>query len=134
MAIHKLFYAKLKRESDDLPAFRSQFDQAVGKVRRHKVELPAEALGFLFIRQAGVFVALGICGSMLTGLFGIDASPQEKRFTPGFLQTTQLIIRTSQHYCHQTDSEVAKTTIDGAYDRFMVAKHVSQWLIVIDTG
>lgn len=53
-AMHKLFYSELRRADDDLPSFRSRFEQAVRKVKKHHVDLPPEALGFLFLRQAKV--------------------------------------------------------------------------------
>ena len=53
-AMYKLFFSELRRPEDDLSAFRSRFEEAVRKVRKHKVELPSEALGFLFLRQAKV--------------------------------------------------------------------------------
>ena len=53
-AMFKLFFSELRKEDDDLPAFRSRFEQAVRKVRKHKVELPSEALGFLFLKQARI--------------------------------------------------------------------------------
>lgn len=53
-AMHKLFYSELRRSDDDLPSFRSRFEQAVRKVEKHHVKLPQEALGFLFRRQAKV--------------------------------------------------------------------------------
>ncbi|CAK9044047.1 CCHC-type domain-containing protein [Durusdinium trenchii] len=42
------------RSDDDLAAFRTRFEEAVRKVQKHKVELPSEALGFLFLKQAKV--------------------------------------------------------------------------------
>ena len=53
-AMHKLFYSELRRDDDDLPSFRSRFEQAVRKVKKHRVDLPPEALGFLFLRQAKI--------------------------------------------------------------------------------
>ena len=53
-AMYKLFFSKLRKEDDDLPAFRSRFEQAVRKVQKHKVELPQEALDFLFLKQAKI--------------------------------------------------------------------------------
>ncbi|CAL1172305.1 unnamed protein product, partial [Cladocopium goreaui] len=53
-AMHKLFYSDLRKDDDDLPAFRSRFEQAVRKVKKHKVELPSEALGFLFLKQSKI--------------------------------------------------------------------------------
>eukprot|EP00435_Cladocopium_sp_Y103_P038998 s1685_g10.t1 len=53
-SMHKLFYSDLRKSDDDLPAFRSKFEQAVRKIRKHKVELPPEALGFLFLKQAKI--------------------------------------------------------------------------------
>ena len=53
-AMHKLFYSELRRADVDLPSFRSRFEQAVRKVKKHHVDLPPEALGFLFLRQAKV--------------------------------------------------------------------------------
>ena len=53
-AMHKLFYSELRRPDDDLPSFRSRFEQSVRKVKKHHVELPQEALGFLFLRQAKI--------------------------------------------------------------------------------
>ena len=53
-AMHKLFYSELRRDEDDLPSFRSRFEQAVRKVKKHRVDLPQEALGFLFLRQAKI--------------------------------------------------------------------------------
>ena len=53
-AMHKLFYSELRKDDDDLPAFRSRFEQAVRKVQKHKVELPSEALGFLFLKQSKI--------------------------------------------------------------------------------
>ena len=53
-AMYKLFFSELRKEDDDLPAFRSRFEQAVRKVKKHKVELPQEALGFLFLKQAKI--------------------------------------------------------------------------------
>lgn len=54
LAMNKLFYSDLRKEDDDLAAFRSRFDQAVRKIRKHQVELPQEALGFLFLKQSRV--------------------------------------------------------------------------------
>ena len=48
LAMNKLFYSDLKKEEDDLPAFRSRFEQAVRKICKHHVELPPEALVFSF--------------------------------------------------------------------------------------
>ncbi|CAK9008396.1 unnamed protein product [Durusdinium trenchii] len=53
-AMTKLFYSALRRSDDDLAAFRTRFEEAVRKVQKHKVELPSEALGFLFLKQAKV--------------------------------------------------------------------------------
>ena len=53
-AMHKLFYSDLRKEDDDLPAFRSRFEQAVRKVKKHHVDLPQEALGFLFLKQSKI--------------------------------------------------------------------------------
>eukprot|EP00435_Cladocopium_sp_Y103_P069743 s367_g33.t2 len=53
-AMFKLFFSELRKADDDLPAFRSRFEQAVRKVKKHKVELPQEALGFLFLKQAKI--------------------------------------------------------------------------------
>eukprot|EP00435_Cladocopium_sp_Y103_P001187 s753_g1.t1 len=53
-AMHKLFYSDLRKSDDDLPAFRSRFEQAVRKVKKHRVELPPEALGFLFLKQSKI--------------------------------------------------------------------------------
>eukprot|EP00435_Cladocopium_sp_Y103_P039931 s1305_g10.t1 len=53
-AMFKLFFSELRKDDDDLPAFRSRFEQAVRKVQKHKVELPPEALGFLFLKQAKI--------------------------------------------------------------------------------
>ena len=52
--MHKLFFSDLRKPDDDLPAFRSKFEQAVRKIKKHKVELPQEALGFLFLKQAKI--------------------------------------------------------------------------------
>lgn len=51
-AMSRLFYSELRKDEDDLPAFRSKFDQAVRKVKKHHVDLPQEALGFLFLKQS----------------------------------------------------------------------------------
>ena len=53
-AMYKLFFSELRKDDDDLPAFRSRFEQAVRKVQKHRVELPQEALGFLFLRQSKI--------------------------------------------------------------------------------
>eukprot|EP00435_Cladocopium_sp_Y103_P033633 s58_g8.t1 len=53
-SMHKLFYSELRKDDDDLPAFRSRFEQAVRKVEKHKVKLPPEALGFLFLKQSKI--------------------------------------------------------------------------------
>ena len=53
-AMHKLFYSDLRRDDDDLPAFRSRFEQAVRKIKKHHVSLPPEALGFLFLKQSKI--------------------------------------------------------------------------------
>eukprot|EP00435_Cladocopium_sp_Y103_P058091 s251_g20.t1 len=53
-SMHKLFFSDLRRDDDDLPAFRSRFEQAYRKVKKHKIELPPEALGFLFLKQAKI--------------------------------------------------------------------------------
>ena len=53
-AMHKLFYSDLRRDDDDLPAFRSRFEQAVRKIKKHHVSLPPEALGFLFLKQSRI--------------------------------------------------------------------------------
>eukprot|EP00435_Cladocopium_sp_Y103_P028466 s235_g7.t1 len=53
-AMFKLFFSELRKDDDDLPAFRSRFEQAVRKVKKHKVELPPEALGFLFLKQSKI--------------------------------------------------------------------------------
>eukprot|EP00435_Cladocopium_sp_Y103_P073835 s52_g45.t1 len=53
-AMYKLFFSELRKDDDDLPAFRSRFEQAVRKVTKHKVQLPPEALGFLFLKQAKI--------------------------------------------------------------------------------
>ena len=53
-SMHKLFYSDLRKDDDDLPAFRSRFDQAVRKIKKHRVELPQEALGFLFLKQSRI--------------------------------------------------------------------------------
>eukprot|EP00435_Cladocopium_sp_Y103_P064553 s1080_g26.t1 len=50
----KLFFSELRKDDDDLPAFSSRCEQAVRKVQKHKVELPPEALGFLFLKQAKI--------------------------------------------------------------------------------
>ena len=41
-SMHTLFYSDLRKDDGDLPAFRSRF------------ELPPEALGFLFLKQAKI--------------------------------------------------------------------------------
>lgn len=53
-AMYKLFLSELRKDDDDLPAFRSRFEQAARKVKQHRVELPQEALGFLFLKQAKI--------------------------------------------------------------------------------
>ena len=53
-ALHRLFYSKLKHTDDELVSFRNRFDEATRKVERHKVKLPSEALGFIYLRQAQV--------------------------------------------------------------------------------
>eukprot|EP00435_Cladocopium_sp_Y103_P026844 s2890_g6.t1 len=53
-AMHKLFYSDLRKDDDDLPAFRSRFEQAVRKIKKHHVSLPPEALGFLFLKQSKI--------------------------------------------------------------------------------
>ena len=53
-SMYRLFFSELRKSEDDLPAFRSRFEECVRKVKKHGVELPTEALGFLFIRQAKV--------------------------------------------------------------------------------
>ena len=53
-SMRKLFYSDLRKDDDDLPAFRSRFDQAVRKIKKHRVELPQEALGFLFLKQSRI--------------------------------------------------------------------------------
>eukprot|EP00435_Cladocopium_sp_Y103_P021732 s1406_g5.t1 len=50
-AMHKLFYSELRKPDDDLPAFRSRFEQAVRKIQK---SLPPEALGFLFLKQSKI--------------------------------------------------------------------------------
>ena len=52
--MYKLFLSELRKDDDDLPAFRSRFEQAARKVKQHRVELPQEALGFLFLKQAKI--------------------------------------------------------------------------------
>lgn len=37
-----------------MPAFRSRFEQCVRKVKKHHVNLPEEALGFLFLKQSKI--------------------------------------------------------------------------------
>ena len=53
-SMYRLFFSELRKSEDDLPAFRSRIEECVRKVKKHGVELPTEALGFLFIRQAKV--------------------------------------------------------------------------------
>lgn len=53
-SMNKLFYEELRKADDDLASFRSRFEEAVRKLRRHKIELPSEALGFLFLRQSKI--------------------------------------------------------------------------------
>ena len=53
-SMYKLFYSDLRKDDDDLPAFRARFEQAYRKVKKHKIELPPEALGFLFLKQAKI--------------------------------------------------------------------------------
>lgn len=53
-SMHKLFFSELRKPEDDSSAFRSKFESAVRKVRQHHVEMPPEALGFLYLRQAKV--------------------------------------------------------------------------------
>ena len=50
-ALQKLFFTKLRTEDDDMVTFRNKFEDAVRKVKRHKVELPSQALGFLYLKQ-----------------------------------------------------------------------------------
>lgn len=54
LAMGKLFYSDLRKPEDDLPAFRNRFDEAVRKIKKHNVQLPQEALGFLFLKQSKV--------------------------------------------------------------------------------
>ena len=55
-SMHKLFYSDVRKDDGDLPAFRSRFEQAVRKrnIMTHHGELPPEALGFLFLKQAKI--------------------------------------------------------------------------------
>lgn len=54
LAMNKLFYSELRKAEDDLPSFRSRFEEAVRRIQKHRVQLPQEALGFLFLKQAKV--------------------------------------------------------------------------------
>ena len=53
-ALQKLFFTKLRTDDDDMVTFRNKFEDAVRKVKRHKVELPSQALGFLYLKQLRV--------------------------------------------------------------------------------
>lgn len=53
-ALHKLFYTRLRNDEDDLTSFRNKFDDAVRKIKKHHVDLPESALGFLFLKQLRV--------------------------------------------------------------------------------
>ena len=54
LALHRLFYSKLRQTDDDLLTFRNRFEEANRKVKKHGVKLPSEALGFVYLRQAQV--------------------------------------------------------------------------------
>ena len=53
-ALHRLLYSKLKQPEDDLHQFRNRFEEATRKIKKHGVDLPEEALGFIYLRQAQV--------------------------------------------------------------------------------
>ena len=53
-SLHRLLYSKLKLADDDILSFRNRFEEANRKVKKHGVNLPAEALGFIYLRQAQV--------------------------------------------------------------------------------
>lgn len=53
-ALQKLFYTRLRNDDDDLTTFRNKFDDAVRKIRKHHVDLPDSALGFLYLKQLRV--------------------------------------------------------------------------------
>ena len=53
-ALHRLLYSKLKREDDDIVSFRNRFDEANRKIKKLGVNLPPQALGFIYLRQAQV--------------------------------------------------------------------------------
>ena len=53
-ALQKLFFTKLRLDDDDMVSFRTRFEESVRKVKKHGVELPSEALGFLFLKQMRV--------------------------------------------------------------------------------
>ena len=50
--MYKLFYSDLTKDDDDLPAFRSRFEQAYRKVKKHKIELPPLGAGLLVLEAS----------------------------------------------------------------------------------
>lgn len=54
LAMNRLFYSELRKPEDDLPSYRSRFEEAVRRITKHHVKLPPEALGFLFLKQAKI--------------------------------------------------------------------------------
>lgn len=53
-ALHRLFYSRLRQSDDDVISFRNRFEEANRKIVKHGVNLPSEALGFVYLRQAQV--------------------------------------------------------------------------------
>lgn len=53
-AMHRLFYSKMRRSEDDMISFKNRFEEQVRKIRKHKIDLPPEALGFVYLKQAAV--------------------------------------------------------------------------------
>lgn len=53
-SLHRLFYSRLKQSDDDILTFRNRFEEACRKVKRHGIELPQEALGFVYLRQSQI--------------------------------------------------------------------------------
>ena len=53
-AMDKLLYKKMKHDGDGFNAFKSRFEEAVRKLERHKIKLPDEALGFIYLKQVKI--------------------------------------------------------------------------------
>ena len=49
--LQKLLFDRMKDKEDDLASLRAKFDEQVRKLKKMKIEFPAQALGFLFLKK-----------------------------------------------------------------------------------